>query len=226
MNDAQNSFQPLAELMRPTDIEHVVGQDTVLSSGKLLQKIIANNIPTSLIFWGPPGTGKTTLARILGKAWEADFIEISAVSSNLARVREVITRAEDNQRLRQRTLLFVDEIHRFSKSQQDAFLPHVETGLIVLIGATTENPSFEVNNALLSRVQVVRLEQLSSASIQELLRRATGYINRKIDSTALKLLAETASGDARTALNNLEAVAKLSNNRISEEKCFVTYYRK
>ena len=135
---------PLAERMRPTKLSEVVGQDEVIGTGKILTEIVRKGEPVNLIFWGPPGTGKTTLARILAKEFKADFVEMSAVTSGKKDVEEVVKRAKLNWNLKTRTVLFVDEIHRFNKAQQDAFLPHVESGLIILIGATTENPSFEV----------------------------------------------------------------------------------
>lgn len=171
--------RPLAEQMRPTSLNDVVGQDHLLAKGKLLREIVDKNQPTSLILWGPPGTGKTTIARILGASWNADFKEISAVTSGLADVRDVIKYAQQNKRLGQRTLLFVDEIHRFNKAQQDAFLPHVENGTIILVGATTENPSFEVIGALLSRTRVVVLKALDETSIKKLIRKSSKAIGYK-----------------------------------------------
>ena len=146
---------PLAERMRPTKLSEVLGQEDIIGEGKILTEIVKNGEPVNLIFWGPPGTGKTTLARILAKEFKADFIEISAVTAGKKDIEDVVERAKVNWNLKTRTVLFVDEIHRFNKAQQDAFLPHVESGLIILIGATTENPSFEVISPLLSRSRVV-----------------------------------------------------------------------
>src|SRR5579872_5055393 len=163
--------QPLAERMRPVQLEDVVGQQHLLAHGQIIHEIIEHQAPTSLILWGPPGSGKTTLARIIARETGADFIELSAVSAGKADVTKVIERAQQNQRLAQKTLLFVDEIHRFNKAQQDAFLPYVEDGTIILIGATTENPSFEVINPLLSRSRVLVLEPLDKADIIAILKK-------------------------------------------------------
>ena len=155
---------PLAERMRPQTLDEVVGQDGVIGDGKILTEIVRRKEPVNIIFWGPPGTGKTTLARIIAREFEADFIEISAVTSGKKDVAHVVEIAKQNWNLKIRTVLFVDEIHRFNKAQQDAFLPHVESGLITLIGATTENPSFEVISPLLSRSRVVVIQPLSKTA--------------------------------------------------------------
>ena len=204
---------PLAERMRPMKLSEVVGQDEVIGKGKILTEIVRKGEPVNLIFWGPPGTGKTTLARILAKEFEADFVEISAVTAGKKNVEEVVERAKLNWNLKTRTVLFVDEIHRFNKAQQDAFLPHVESGLITLIGATTENPSFEVISPLLSRSRVVVIQPLSKNDILKVLKRAIkaeGAENR-VTSKALDLIAELSGGDARSALGDLELALSLSN---------------
>ena len=214
---------PLAERMRPKKLDEVVGQDKIIGEGKILTEIVRLREPVNLIFWGPPGTGKTTLARILAHEFEADFVEISAVTSGKKDIEEVVQRAKTNWNLKIRTVLFVDEIHRFNKAQQDAFLPHVESGLITLIGATTENPSFEVISPLLSRSRVVLVSPLSKAAILEVLTRAakseklkivkkmTKTAGRKITEDALDYLAELSGGDARSALGDLELALSLSD---------------
>ena len=217
---------PLAERMRPTKLSEVVGQDEIIGNGKILTEIVKKGEPVNLIFWGPPGTGKTTLARILAHEFKADFVEISAVTAGKKDVEEVVERAKLNWNLKTRTILFVDEIHRFNKAQQDAFLPHVESGLITLIGATTENPSFEVISPLLSRSRVVVVQALSKAAIIKVLKRAckeegviVGRERRgskanngpSISKEALDLIAELSGGDARSALGDLELALSLSN---------------
>ena len=216
---------PLAERMRPTKLSEVVGQEEIIGKGKILTEIVKKGEPVNLIFWGPPGTGKTTLARILAREFKADFVEISAVTAGKKNVEEVVERAKLNWNLKTRTVLFVDEIHRFNKAQQDAFLPHVESGLITLIGATTENPSFEVISPLLSRSRVVVVQPLSKAAIVKVLKRACkaeGVIvggdqrtprttEPSISKGALDLLAELSGGDARSALGDLELALSLSN---------------
>src|ERR1700692_4305344 len=157
--------RPLAERLRPEDLDDIVGQEHLVGQGKIIHEIIEQKHPTSLILWGPPGSGKTTLARIIARETGAEFVELSAVTSGKADVVKVIERAEQNKRLGMQTILFVDEIHRFNKAQQDAFLPHVEDGTIILIGATTENPSFEIINPLLSRSRVLVLEPLDKVAI-------------------------------------------------------------
>ena len=197
---------PLAERMRPRTLNDVVGQEKLVGPDGILRRIVEKKEPASLIFWGPPGTGKTTLARIIAREMDADFIEISAVIAKKADVETVVERARQNWNLKIRTILFVDEIHRFNKAQQDAFLPHVESGLIILIGATTENPSFEVISPLLSRSRVVVLEPLNSENIREILRRAIKFekVSKRITPKALDALVEMSGNDARTALGNLE----------------------
>ena len=197
---------PLAERMRPKSLGEVIGQGQLLGDGELLRRIVAQGEPVSLIFWGPPGTGKTTLARIIAREVNAEFIELSAVTSGKKDVEKVIEHARQNWNLCLRTILFVDEIHRFNKAQQDAFLPHVESGLITLIGATTENPSFEVIPALLSRTRVLVLQPLAKDEIIAILKRALKTLgkSKQITPKALDYLAELSSGDARVALGNLE----------------------
>ena len=197
---------PLAERMRPKSLDEVIGQGQLLGDGELLRRIVAQGEPVSLIFWGPPGTGKTTLARIIAHEVNAEFIELSAVTSGKKDVEKVIEHARQNWNLGLRTILFVDEIHRFNKAQQDAFLPHVESGLITLIGATTENPSFEVIPALLSRTRVLVLQPLAKDEIIAILKRALKTLgkSKQIAPKALDYLAELSGGDARVALGNLE----------------------
>jgi putative ATPase len=196
----------LAERMRPTTLDEVIGQTHLLGGGEILRRIVKNKEPVSLILWGPPGSGKTTLARIIAKEVHAEFIELSAVTSGKKDVERVVEHAKQNWNLKLRTILFVDEIHRFNKAQQDAFLPHVESGLITLIGATTENPSFEVITPLLSRTRVLVLEPLTKEEIITILKRAAKELKatKQITSKAFDYLAELSGGDARVALGNLE----------------------
>lgn len=213
-------MQPLAEKMRPTKLSDVIGQEHLVADGQIIRQIIDKKQPTSLILWGPPGSGKTTLARIIAKETEAEFIELSAVTSGKADVMKVIERASQNQRLGMTTILFVDEIHRFNKAQQDAFLPHVEDGTIVLIGATTENPSFEVINPLLSRSRVLVLQPLSKQEIIKIIKRAAKIHKldaKRLPSKSIDMLAELSGGDARVALGNLELATQLSNGIISTD---------
>ena len=203
---------PLAERMRPTKLKDVLGQDDIIGDGKILTEIVKKKEPVNLIFWGPPGTGKTTLARILAHEFDADFVEISAVTANKKDVEAVVERAKLNWNLKTRTVLFVDEIHRFNKAQQDAFLPHVESGLITLIGATTENPSFEVISPLLSRSRVVVVSPLNKSAILKILNKTCKNEKIKITKEALDYLAELSGGDARSALGDLELAASLSDS--------------
>jgi len=209
-------IRPLAERMRPEALDEVIGQTHLVSDGKIIREIVAKKQPTSLILWGPPGSGKTTLARIIAKETEADFIELSAVTSGKADVTKVIERAQQNQRLGIRTILFVDEIHRFNKAQQDAFLPYVEDGTIVLIGATTENPSFEVITPLLSRSRVLVLKPLSKQEIIKIIEKAAKaekLTKKKLPDKSINLIAELSGGDARAALGNLELAKQLAGDK-------------
>ncbi len=208
--------RPLADRLRPEKLADIVGQAHLVGSGKIISEIIEQKQPTSLILWGPPGSGKTTLARIIAKETDAEFVELSAVTSGKADVVKVIERAEQNQRLGQQTILFVDEIHRFNKAQQDAFLPHVEHGTIVLIGATTENPSFEVINPLLSRSRVLVLEPLTKDEIIKIIKHAAKSEKlsaKRLPAKSIDLLAELSGGDARVGLGNLELAVQLSEGK-------------
>ena len=210
---------PLAEKMRPKKLDEVIGQSHLIGKNGILRKIIENKEPISLIFWGPAGTGKTTLSRILANEVNADFIEISAVTSGKKDIEKVIEHARQNWNLGIRTILFVDEIHRFNKSQQDAFLPHIESGLINLIGATTENPGFEIITPLLSRSRVLSLKPLNTEEISKIIKNALKKVSPKIkiEPEALKLLAKISSGDARNALGNLELILNFEKNNITPE---------
>lgn len=209
---------PLAERMRPRNLAEYVGQKHLLGEGKLLRRLIESDNISSLIFWGPPGSGKTTLARIIANATKSRFIFFSAILSGIKEIREIVREAEEERKYRGRnTILFVDEIHRFNKSQQDAFLPYVEKGTFTMIGATTENPSFEVIAPLLSRCKVLVLNPLSEEEVRTILRnaladreRGLGDLGLSVSEEALNFMAEQAQGDARIALNTLETAARLA----------------
>lgn len=203
---------PLAERMRPTTLDEVIGQTHLLGDSEILRQIVRRKQPVSLILWGPPGSGKTTLARIIAQETEAEFIELSAVTSGKKDVERVVEHARQNWNLKLRTVLFVDEIHRFNKAQQDAFLPHVESGLITLIGATTENPSFEIITPLLSRSRVLVLQPLAKDEITTILKRALKQekATKRVTPKALDYIAELSGGDARVALGNLELALSLA----------------
>src|SRR5687768_6127913 len=215
---ADGAHSPLAARMRPHTLEEYVGQPHLLGPGKALRELIERDELGSLILWGPPGTGKTTLARIVAERTKSAFVQFSAVTEGVARVREIIKEAAARLQVTgRRTILFCDEIHRFNKAQQDAFLPHVEAGTISLIGATTENPSFEVIGALLSRSRVFVLQPLQPDDLRIILQRALedddrglGRLELSIDDDALTAFAVEADGDARRALNSLEAAATLA----------------
>lgn len=207
---------PLANKMRPEKLEDFFGQEDIVKKGTFLYEAIQRDDIPSLILWGPPGVGKTTLAFIVAKITKADFIQFSAVTKGVKDLRLVISRAEENSRLGKKTILFIDEVHRWNKAQQDALLPHVEAGIIILIGATTENPSFSINSALISRSKVMVLKSLDKKNLKEILKRACRKTNKKINKEVLELISALANGDARTALNILEAAIKQSNNPNTE----------
>ncbi len=224
----QADFTPLAERMRPERLEDFMGQEHLLGAGRFLRTLIEKDQLQSLIFWGPPGTGKTTLATIVARSTRSHFLAFSAVLSGVKEIRQVIQEAEEQKYRGRKTILFVDEIHRFNKAQQDAFLHAVEQGTIILIGATTENPSFEVNSALLSRCKVLTLRGLTGEEIEQILHRAlkdeergVGRFHAEISPEALKHLSEQSHGDARVALNALEA-GVLSTSPDAEGRRVVT----
>ena len=224
--DHQNSTAPLASRLRPDTLEDFVGQEHLLGEGKLLRRIIDSDLIPSLIFCGPPGVGKTTLANIIARRTHASFINFSAVTSGIKEIKEVMAQAEQSRHMGQKTLLFVDEIHRFNKAQQDAFLPYVEKGSIILIGATTENPSFEINAALLSRCRVFVLKALEKEDLIRLLTHAihspNGYGGTDIQITPdqLSAIAAFCDGDARTALNMLEMA--ITNGEVGPGRITIT----
>ena len=224
--DDREVYTPLASRLRPDDLDGFVGQEHLLGKGKLLRQLIEQDKIPSMIFWGPPGVGKTTLAGIIAKRTNAQFINFSAVTSGIKEIKEVMVQAENSRRMGIKTLLFVDEIHRFNKAQQDAFLPYVEKGSIILIGATTENPSFEINSALLSRCRVFVLQALTEDDLARLIKNALkspkglGYLNVEITNHMIEMIAGFADGDARTALNTLEMA--VTNGVISPDKTTVT----
>src|SRR6185312_4649307 len=204
---ARETAQPLAARMRPRTLEEFVGQEHLLAPGKPLRDAIEKGSVSSMVFWGPPGSGKTTIARVIAQYTDREFVPFSAVTEGVPRVREIVAEAEGRRRMGRGTILFADEIHRFNKAQQDAFLPHVEAGTITLIGATTENPSFEINGALLSRVRVFVLQALTPDDIRALVSRALddaerglGGLGLEIDDDAVTLISTESDGDARRAL--------------------------
>ncbi|WP_118986324.1 replication-associated recombination protein A [Photorhabdus sp. CRCIA-P01] len=222
---SQNEFQPLAARMRPMTLEQYIGQRHLLAEGKPLPRAIRAGQLHSMILWGPPGTGKTTLAEIIGHYAQADVERISAVTSGIKEIRESIEKARRNRNAGRRTILFVDEVHRFNKSQQDAFLPHIEDGTITFIGATTENPSFELNSALLSRARVYLLKSLTIEEIEQVLEQAMndkerGYHGRNIvlPENTCHMIAELVAGDARRSLNLLEMMADMAETNAQGQR--------
>ena len=224
--DSQEAYNPLASRMRPEDLDEFVGQEHLLGKGKVLRQLIEQDRVSSMIFWGPPGVGKTTLAGIIAHKTHSRFVNFSAVTSGIKEIKEVMAQAENSRRMGIRTLVFVDEIHRFNKAQQDAFLPYVEKGSIILIGATTENPSFEINGALLSRCRVFVLQGLTQENVKELLERALGspkglgYLRVEMEEGMLDAIAAAADGDARRALNILEMA--VTNGEMEKDRTRVT----
>lgn len=222
----QTNASPLAARLRPQTLDEVVGQSHLLDEGKVLRRLIESDQISSMIFWGPPGVGKTTLARVIANHTKAQFIDFSAVTSGIKEIRTVMQQAESNRKFGEKTIVFVDEIHRFNKAQQDAFLPFVEKGSIILIGATTENPSFEVNGALLSRCKVFVLQSLKPQELVRLLQRALtdprgfGGQHIEIQPDLLEAIANFANGDARAALSTLEMV--VLNGDVQGDKITVT----
>jgi putative ATPase len=225
--DISKKLKPLADRMRPDSLADFLGQDEVVGEGKLLRKAIESDQLPSIIFWGPPGSGKTTLAAIIAKQTKSEFIQISAVSSGKKDLQEIIKEAKEKEKLGKKTILFIDEIHRWNKTQQDALLPFVEKGVITLIGATTENPSFEVGGALLSRCRVFVLKQLNKSQIVQIINRALkdnknglGEFKIEMDKKTIEALAEMSNGDARIALNALEYAVFTSKSK--DKKILIT----
>lgn len=231
--NSNNLNQPLADRLRPQNLDEFVGQRHLLGQGKILRKLIESDQIHSMIFWGPPGVGKTTLAKIIAGKTKSSFLEFSAVTSGIKDIRTIMKQADDNRFYGEKTIVFIDEIHRFNKAQQDAFLPFVERGSITLIGATTENPSFEINSALLSRCKVFVLQQLKAEEIFDLLQRAIkdkrGFGNENIEMAEelIEAIAKFSGGDARNALSTLEMVVlngniQMCDNDTGETKILVT----